>query len=410
MQKEQSQLDKILSAALIQIVDQRPLYYSILTRIPKFFRNDLNRPCALGIDQNTGRLSILLNAPVLTAASVDHLQVVLEHLLFHILAPQHHEDRIKEGESFHLACDLIINQNISQIRDRPNAFSKKSSVLGKLLTPQALTGLHGFSAESLASTSVYELWPLLKKENHLPDLESYQTLDETDFQLHNFVSISRWQKLAPGNDILLQNQVKHTVTAAMLELHRLGKGPGRLPGNLSKYITAILAESQIDYSSLLQKFVGRAPANHKQRTWTRTNRKYPNLIKGSIRNAKENPRMLVIMDTSGSMWDDSTLKKVLAEIDKIYRVCPDLWVIGGDVVEKFRYFLKKGAFTPSPRELFGGGGTDLQFGFNAAKELDVDGTIVLTDGAIPTFDTHKIETTFVIVPEGIAIPGYDNIL
>ncbi|MBK7962459.1 MAG: hypothetical protein IPK04_15485 [Bdellovibrionales bacterium] len=229
MPKELSQLDKLLGAALIQIVDQRPLYYSILRRIPKFFRNDLDRPCALGIDQNTGRLSILLNAQVLVGASVDHLQVVLEHLLFHILAPQHHGDRTKLGESFHLACDLIINQNISQIRENPKDFSRKSSPFGKLLTPQALKGLHGFNAESLASTSVYELWPLIKEENHLPDLSSYKTLDETDFQLHNFVSINRWQKLAPGNEILLQNQVKQTVIAAMMELHRLGKGPGHSP-------------------------------------------------------------------------------------------------------------------------------------------------------------------------------------
>ncbi|MBK7962460.1 MAG: hypothetical protein IPK04_15490 [Bdellovibrionales bacterium] len=87
-------------------------------------------------------------------------------------------------------------------------------------------------------------------------------------------------------------------------------------------------------------------ANIKQRTWTRTNRKYPNLIKGSTRLAKGNPRMLVIMDTSGSMWDDLTLNKVLAEISKIHRACPDLWVIGGDVVEKFRYYLQKGSFLP----------------------------------------------------------------
>lgn len=150
--------------------------------------------------------------------------MVLEHLLFHILAPQHHGDRTKLGESFHLACDLIINQNISQIRENPKDFSRKTSPFGKLLTPQALKGLHGFNAESLASTSVYELWPLIKEENHLPNLSSYKTLDETDFQLHNFVSINRWQKLAPGNEILLQNQVKQTVIAAMMELHRLGKG------------------------------------------------------------------------------------------------------------------------------------------------------------------------------------------
>lgn len=119
--------------------------------------------------------------------------------------------------------------------------------------------------------------------------------------------------------------------------------------------------------------------------------------------------MLVIMDTSGSMWDDLTLNKVLAEISKIHRACPDLWVIGGDVVEKFRYYLQKGSFAPGRHDLIGGGGTDLQFGFNAARELNVDGTIVLTDGCIPTFDTHQIETTFVVVPQGITVPGYENI-
>lgn len=280
MQKEQQQLDKLLAAALIRIVDQQPLYYAILKRIPKFFRSDLTRPSALGVDQNTGRICILLNQQILANVSVIELQVVLEHMLHHILLPHHHQDRMAHGQSFHLACDLIINQNIAEFVNGQNAYGKGKTFAGKLLVPQRLEGLHGFDQFSLARSSVYELWPLLSHEKHLKNLDSYQTIDETDFHIQNFVSITRWVKADPSHSKMLRNQVKITLVEAMLELQKIKKSPGRMTGHLSKYITDLLEEAQVDYSSLLQKFVGRVIASKATRTWTRTHRKYPNEIRG----------------------------------------------------------------------------------------------------------------------------------
>lgn len=109
------------------------------------------------------------------------------------------------------------------------------------------------------------------------------------------------------------------------------------------------------------------------------------------------------------MWNDYLMKKVLAELKKIHKLCPDLWVVGGDVQETFRFCLNERPFIPELHEMMGGGDTDLQFGFNVGKELEVDGIVVLTDGQIPEFNSYDIPTTFVIVPYGVTVVGHENI-
>lgn len=409
MLNERQLRDKLISSALIQIIEERPFYYSMLKRIPKFFRNDITRPCALGIDQLTGRFSILFNARTFPTAQVNQVKIMLEHLLMHILFPQHHQDRIEHGHSFHLACDLLINDNISDIKNNRNVSSKKNNLFGKLLLSHVLDEIPGYNSSSLDNSSAHEVWPIINNEKYVKGLDSFDTIDETDFSIQNFMSVSRWKKINPENSKLLQTQVNRAVVDAVTELAKLGKGPGLLPDFLAMRINDILYESQVDYSTLLKKFTTRIIGHVHQRTWTRVHRKYPNQIRGRGKKISHNPRLLIIMDTSQSMWQEALLNKVMAETKKLKEIIPDLWIVGGDVIEQFRVCLKDDEFSPKRFALFGGGGTDLQFGFEAAKNLEVDGAIVLTDGFIPDFNTHGITTAFVIVPGGIAVPGFENI-
>jgi predicted metal-dependent peptidase len=181
-----------------------------------------------------------------------------------------------------------------------------------------------------------------------------------------------------------------------------------MPGFLLKAVNEILQESKVDYSTLLRNFALETIKKSRQRSWTRLNRKYPNQIRGNAKKIIDTNNLLIVMDTSGSMWHDELLDKVIAEIKKIRTICPNLWIVGGDVQENFR-IQTKDDFKFSHLTLSGGGGTDLQFGFNAASELKVSGTIVLTDGFIPEFNNYDIDTVFVIVPGGEAVEGFRNI-
>lgn len=409
MLNERQLRDKLISSALIQIIEERPFYYSMLKKIPKFFRNDISRPCALGIDQLTGRFSILFNANTFSQVQVNQVKIMLEHLLLHILFPQHHQDRVEHGHSFHLACDMLINDCISDIKNNQNILSKKYSLFGNLLLPHVLDDIPGFNSINLDNSSAYEVWPIINNEKYVKDLDSFDTIDETEFTIQNFMSVSRWKKLNPENSKLLQTQVNRAVVDAVTDLAKLGKGPGLLPNFLAMRINEILYESQVDYSTLLKKFTTQTIGHVHKRSWSRVHRKYPNQIRGRAKKIDHNPRLLIIMDTSQSMWQEPLLNKVMAEIKKLKEIVPDLWIVGGDVIEQFRVCLKDEEFSTQRLVLTGGGGTDIQFGFEAAKDLDVDGTIVLTDGFIPQFYTHNITTAFVIVPGGIEVPGYENI-
>ena len=408
MLNERQRLEKLIGAALIQIIEERPLYYLMLKRIPKIFRNNLKGHCALGIDESTGLLSFLFNSQSLVKASVDEIKVLLEHLLLHTLLPHHHQHRFEEGKSFHLACDLIINQSISQIKASPKLYANGFSIFGNILTPARLNGLFSFDSLSIENSSVFEVWPIIKDKKHVLNLESYDTIDETDFYIQNFLPINKWLAKDFNNERLLQNQVKRSVVCAVSELARMGRGPGDLPMFLSKRINEILEESAEDYSSLLMRFAGQSIKKINKRSWSKVNRKYPHQIRGKFLKNEKTPKLLVVMDTSGSMWEDSLLNKIVSEIKKIREICPDIWIVGGDVVEQFRFYVGDG-LDLNKLTLTGGGGTDLQFGFDAAKELGVDGTIVLTDGCIPEFSNHDINTAFVIVPCGIAVEGFENI-
>lgn len=177
MQNERQLLDKIISSAFLGNIEEHPLYYSILKRIPKFFRSDLKCNCALGIDQSTGFLSILLNDRMLSNIKVDQMKIMLEHLFMHILFPHHNQNRIEQGHRFHLACDLLINQTNSEIRISPKLYSKKTSAFGKLLKPSDLSGLHGFASISLEDSSAFEIWQIINDENHVKDIDNRTNLE-----------------------------------------------------------------------------------------------------------------------------------------------------------------------------------------------------------------------------------------
>lgn len=409
MQNEQLLLEKKICSALIEIIEKSPLYYAMLKRIPKIFRHDLNKSCALGIDEKTGSFCILLNSKICLEASIEEIAVMFEHLLFHIFFSHQHKDRMAQGKAFHLASDLLINQNIAFLREYKNSHIRKKSIFGNILLASDLKYLPGFNLDEMDEKCVYEIWPQIEQQFGNLDTGTVTTIDEDNFVIQNYLSIPRFLKLNPGNQFKLNQQVRETIIGAAKELAKQGKSPGLLPEFLSKKVEAIFGDSGVDYSSIIKKFALRVKAKRKIKTWSRVNRRHPNQIKGKVVEVELKTKLLVVMDTSGSMWEGKNLDTVLGEIKKLSNVCNDIWIVGGDVIEQFRIRVDGSNLDFKNFNVTGGGGTDLQFGYEAAKDLTVDGIIAFTDGHIPPLDSFGIPSLFVIVPGGISVPQHENV-
>ena len=409
MQNEQLLLEKKICSALIGIIEKSPLYYAMLKRIPKIFRHDLKKSCALGIDEKHGRFCILLNSEICLNASLEEIMIMFEHLLFHIFFSHQHKDRMMHGRSFHLACDLLINQNISLLKLYENSHLRKRSIFKNILLASDLKDLPGFDLSDIDEKCVFEIWPQFEEQYRSSDSESVTTIDEDNFIIQNYLSIPSFLNINPENQFKLKEQVRETIVGAAKELVKQGKSPGYLPEFFSRKVNAILEENGIDYSSQIKNFALRVKSKKKIKTWNRVNRRHPNQIKGKMAESEFKTRLLIVMDTSASMWEGKNLEIVLGEIKKLSKVCEDIWLVGGDVIEQFRYKITDKKFNCNNFMIIGGGDTDLQFGFVAAKDLGVDGVILLTDGYIPPLNSFGIPSLFVIVPGGVSVPEHENI-
>lgn len=313
------------------------------------------------------------------------------------------------GRSFHLACDLLINQNISLLKLYENSHLRKRSIFKNILLASDLKDLPGFDLSDIDEKCVFEIWPQFEEQYRSSDSESVTTIDEDNFIIKNYLSIPSFLNINPENQFKLKEQVRETIVGAAKELVKQGKSPGYLPEFFSRKVNAILEENGNDYSSQIKNFALRVKSKKKIKTWNRVNRRHPNQIKGKMAESEFKTRLLIVLDTSASMWEGKNLEIVLGEIKKLSKVCEDIWLVGGDVIEQFRYKITDKKFNCNSFMIIGGGDTDLQFGFVAAKDLGVDGVILLTDGYIPPLNSFGIPSLFVIVPGGVSVPEHENI-
>jgi|GEM_PF-5224020 len=412
MRDERRILETLIATAQLQIAEEQPFFFNLMKRIPKILRPDLSGICALGFDQMTHQISILLNPEKLYLAHPEEIKIILEHLLMHSIFAQQHLRRMQNGHLYHLACDVLINYHISSFWTLARAARSRVPEFRNLLNPEVLRPLLVSHGLDLRNTAVDELYQIFQSDSKI-DFSKYSTLDEDEFQIQNLLSFPKLIKEDLNQSGTTAKNFKTSFTSliinAVTETQKQNLFPGMLPGFLKDQITTVLKESRIDYSTVLRSFVSSVTNQEKLKTWSRPHRKYPGMIKGRINRSSEQYRILVGLDTSASMWTNDIKEILMSELSKIHRTCPDLWIVGGDIAERFRYHLKARKFEPQNLILSGGGGTDLQFCFNAAKELKINGLVILTDGHVAPFLSRDIPTLFMIVPGGIFVEGYQNV-
>lgn len=170
-------------------------------------------------------------------------------------------------------------------------------------------------------------------------------------------------------------------------------GAGQLPSEVEELLR-LKKKPQISWQRELKQFIGQGSRAESKTTRSRRNRRYGITFPGKKRDYTA--KLLVVLDTSGSMWGART-EKVLAELYGIWKENKNTQL---DVVECDSQI--QDVFTYDGKEEFkitGRGGTEMTPGLIYAHENKYDGVIFLTDGEFWNEDfenNNKVRSLWII--------------
>lgn len=172
------------------------------------------------------------------------------------------------------------------------------------------------------------------------------------------------------------DEVKREVVKAAVK-EAQNKAAGNMPGDLEKLL-GDLFKSKNNWKKLLQQFISNRIAANRQRTRKKRNRRTGVINPGTKKDFVSH--LLFAIDVSGSM-SMPEVEACFAEVKKAYDTTgTEITLVTFDT--EIHY--EKPFDGKLPDKLEGWGGTECGPVFKRAKELKVDGVIVLTDGGLFT--------------------------
>ena len=155
------------------------------------------------------------------------------------------------------------------------------------------------------------------------------------------------------------------------------KQKGDCPAFAKAIIEALEKKSEFDWRRQLRMYVNTALSPRRRLSQKRVNRRF--MDQEYILPGKKKCRqasVLVVRDTSGSMWSTEVQKMLLTEVCELSKRA-DVWLVDCDTEVKCEpYKVKK---FDDVQEFKGGGGTSFVAPFKTAKKLNVDLVIYMTD-------------------------------
>jgi predicted metal-dependent peptidase len=453
-----------ITAALNRLYDESPFYYHFLAKLPKKFDFKLPAVGAVAMERVSKRIKLLINPNKTDYFNVADFKALLQHESLHICFEHLLDEKIKTRRTAmdcNRAQDYVINDHIPEITHRygriKENLTKARQEFATLFNGEfgsKLTG-HPDEIEKFMNEMKAEeydkvrpqLEEIIKKYQqiepatfwctrpaieHMPEVQNLDFKQTTSEELYNILfkkknresdgdgegdgSKQRMKiKISMGEnedghenmegtgnepmeiDDITAEEIKKAIKDAANEALETQKNLGNMPGNLSARIFEML-KSKTNYLQVINAFATSVRDSDAIRTWTKQHRKYPNQTPGRKREFK--PHVVMILDSSGSMWSDKTGTLMASEIKALKDVCDAVTLVVGDTKECYRLNLKDKDFDITKFKLEGGGGTHLQFGWDCAREVKADGVICHTDGYICEIDDYNIPSLFFIYPGG----------
>jgi len=192
---------------------------------------------------------------------------------------------------------------------------------------------------------------------------------------------------------------EYEVQTAVMKSIKECKEYGSLPAFVEKEIAALQKIKRHNWKKDLKVFVNTVLTSKKRLSQKRINRRLPDadyILPGKKKS--RNPKLLLVRDTSGSMYDDKVQAELLNEIIQISKSAKVL-VCDCDTRVHQTYEVRNESDFKAYK---GGGGTSFEPAFEEAKKHKVDGIVYLTDtdGSFPDkkdigkYAAHTIWVTF----------------
>lgn len=193
---------------------------------------------------------------------------------------------------------------------------------------------------------------------------------------------SLWGKVLDENGNLVDKDeagvdCESNLDAMIRDIIQEWKQKGTCPAFAKAIIEALEKKSEFDWRRQLRMYVNTALSPKRRLSQKRVNRRFMNqeyILPGKKKCRQAS--VLIVRDTSGSMWSTEVQKMLLTEVCELSKRA-DVWLVDCDTEVKCEpYKVKK---FDDVQEFKGGGGTSFVAPFKVAKKLNVDLVIYMTD-------------------------------
>lgn len=409
-------------------------YASLLSKIHKILTGTC-KTLEIGFTSK-GKIVMRCNPKFLEKLTLDEAQNCIEHELLHIVL--HHLTRLPFNKNSSLnrvkniACDIAINQYLKGL---PKG----------VLYPETYKLPRGLIAEEYLEL-------LLKREEQQQNQQKSQSKDQSESEQseeqedqqedgqgseqedqedqgdneqdgQTLDNHDNWGKIVDEDGVLgdasdnkecdmeyeISKIVKQSVEECKTYLEEQLKmsDKGTMPASIIKSLLTTLKPVVRHYWQRdLRIFVNTVISEEHYLSFRRVNRRFTDLeyiLPGRVKDRK--PRILLIRDTSGSVFDDKSQQEFLNEMISISKFCEVMVCDCDSVVHQTYSINKMQDFLDKP--YLGGGGTAFEPAFKEAERLNVDGVVYLTDtfGSFPEETKFKNKTIWVTVnQEHVSIP------
>lgn len=402
---------EVVEHAMMTLVEKEPFFAKLLMGMTRTITTDIPT-AAVNV---TDTVNLYINPYFWNSLETVQEQVaVLKHECYHVIGNhfsraidlepdlfnnddktvQERVQAMMDSQTINMAGDFAINEYLPNLPKKFKCFDKDGKVMRH---PKKIKNDKGEEIDNPDAGKIIQGKPctVVNAKKQYPNMEKLKNMEyyysflkddqnkngDKNSQGGQIMVIddhSMWTEGAKDSEYVKET-VKQVVNKAVEDSG--GIGAGSIPDDVVIQIADLNRKTK-DWRQELQRFVARTSEIIIESSRKRRNRRYGILFPGT----KVFPKLhlAVAVDTSGSVRDEE-LEQFMCEIDKIVKQGAKVTVIECDANVNDIY-----EFDPrKPVDVKGRGGTRFIPAFDAAKKLEIDGLIYLTDG--DNFEGDKLK-------------------
>lgn len=376
--------EKMVSAAVIDLLQDNRLFGEVLIRVPRVYHTDQTGVAGLGFDQDN--LQLIIN-PIFFAKAIENrnqLTALLKHEVLHIVWQHPLRYRmVRHQKNVAMATDVAINQYLELPPKNTLTLPQLKELLPEDSIPSfadsqvylKLIEAGRFAKSNQRQSQQFQLNQPIEQQKQ--QNTNNNPTDDVQLDVH-----SGWQQQESQSNITVQTaKLRHLLNEAWQQTP--DKQRGLLPGDVVAELAQIDAPSSLNWRQLLKRSIGNMPLG-KRDSYSRFNRRQPRRmdLPGQVTNLVVN--IMVFVDNSGSMSETeiSYLLNEIKNMTKVYEANIKVLTFDTKVNSEQAYELTSQSQIRYQR--LGGGGTRFQSVFDYLKQVHAQNNsvlaVILSDG------------------------------